>query len=214
MRTQFWPTAILLLLAVPVFGGDFSRELSAEPIALSNEAVHVVFKAGEMLIRGTDGSRLEVKLKATCRKPKPRCLRALEDLRIVSEAYNGDIELKFEGVTKRRARRMDFEVLLEIPESTVLAVKMGLGSLEIENLREDLAVDMWMGELTVRMAEADVHSVLTDTGIGDASITAPSNGVDGHRSALVGAEAKWLRGAGSARVDLDLQIGDISVRLE
>lgn len=214
MRTRFWPTAILSLLAVPAFGGDVSRELSSEPIALSNEAVHVGFKVGEMSIRGTDGSQLQAELKATCRKPKPRCLRGLEKLRIVAEASNGDIALEFEGVTKRRARNMDFEVLVEIPQSSPVSVKMGLGSLEIENLREDLAVDMWIGELTVRMARADVHSILTDTGIGDAEILAPGNGVEVRRPALVGSEANWLQGTGTARVDLDLQIGDISVRLD
>ena len=214
MKKLFCLTLILATTTAPLLGGAYTREL-AEDISLgSGEPIHLRFMAGELQIVGTEGDLLRTRLKATCRRAKPKCLRRLEQLRIVTRTYSQGVELEFVGITKRRAKGIEFEAVVEIPRSSPLDIKMGVGSLDIRDLEQDLAVDMWIGDVSVHMAESEVHSVLVDTGIGDAEIVVPGPGVDEHRSLLVGSESVWTQGKGSAHLDLDLQIGDISVWLD
>ena len=203
----------VVLASSSLYADGPDREISHEPIRLAGESVHLEFKAGELRILGTDGDELHARLLATCHKPKPKCFRRLEKLRLITHTFNDRIEIEFEGVTKRRASRMKFEAIVEVPRETILGVKMGVGSLHVENLEQNLAVDMWIGEMTIRMPKDRVHSVLADTGIGDASIRSV-HGSDQHRALLIGKEAVWTQGEGNARVDLDLQIGDIQVWLD
>lgn len=206
--------SLSLLLVAPLLALEVSQDFASDPIVVADEPVKVAFKAGELRIVGTEGDELAAHLTATCRKGKPRCVRELGELRIVAIPSGGNIELVFEGLNKRKAKRMNFEAVVRVPESSPVNVKMGVGALEIENLRGDLAVDMWIGDLVVRMSETDVHSVLMDAGIGDAEINAFGGGGRHRRPMLVGREVSWTDGSGSARLDLDLQIGDISVKLE
>lgn len=203
-----------MLVVAPLSAHEVARELTSGPLVLVDEPVRVEFKAGELRIEGTEGEALEAQLTATCRKARPKCVRGLEELRVVAVTAHGQAEVYFEGLTKRRAKRMDFEAVVRVPRTSSVDVKMGVGALEIEDLSEDLAVDMWIGDLSLRMAEADVHSVMMDAGIGDAEIHAFGHAGRHHRPLLVGKEVTWTDGSGGARVDLDLQIGAISVKLE
>lgn len=214
MKKLLFPTLILALMTAPLFGGGRTKELSEDIFLSSGATIHLNFMAGEMRIVGTDGDQLRAHLTATCRKARPKCLQRLEKLRIVSRTYSQGVEVDFIGITKRRAKRIDFEAVVEIPRSNALDIKMGIGSLEITDLEQDLSVDMWIGEVRVHMPSSEVHSVLLDTGIGDAEIVVPGSHVDEHRPLLIGSEAVWTQGTGSARLDLDLQIGDISVWLD
>ena len=205
---------LLVLLVAPLPAQEVSKNLSIEPMVVGAESVNVEFKAGELRIVGADGDRLEAHLTATCRKGKPKCVRKLDQLRIVAISSGDGFELQFLGVNKRKAKRMDFEATVHVPRSSPVDVKMGVGELEVEGLGRDLAVDMWIGDLSVRMAQADVHSVMMDAGIGDAEISVFGSDGSHHRPLLVGKEISWTDGAGSARLDLDLQIGGISVTLK
>lgn len=202
-----------LFLVAPVAAEEVSRRLSSTPVAVTDDLVRIELEVGELEIIGSDGEELAAYLTATCRKGKPKCVRKLEELEIAVIAADGRVDVVFEGVNKRRARKMELEVLVEVPRANSVEVKMGVGELEIEDLRRDLSVDMWIGDATIRMAEADVHSVLLDTGIGDGEIYSAGHGGRERRPFLVGKEIAWTSGQGAARVDLDLQIGDISVEL-
>ncbi len=213
MKTRVF-SCLSLLLVAPLSAHEVTREFASDPVVVVDEPVKVEFKAGELRIVGTDQDQLEAHLTATCRKGKPRCVRKLEELRVVARASEGGVELVFEGLNKRRAKRIDFEAVVRVPRMSPVDIKMGVGELEVEDLRQDLAVDMWIGDLSVRMAQADVHSVLLDAGIGDAEIHAFGSDGRQRRPLLVGKEVSWTDGSGSARLDIDLQIGDILVELD
>ena len=101
---------------------------------------------------------------------------------------------------------------MQVPQHLALAVDMGIGDLEIEGMRNDVTVDMGIGEATLRMRAEDVGRVALDTGIGETSLRTP----EGRRgsSGLFTSEVDWPGARGEARVRVDLGIGEVDVRLQ
>ena len=107
---------------------------------------------------------------------------------------------------------MDVKVRVRAPAALATTVDMGIGELHVEDMTGDLTLDLGIGEIEVRAREENVGSVRLDVGTGEASL----RGVDLGRRQSAGLfvrELAWDGGRGSARLRIDLGIGEIDVRL-
>ena len=100
---------------------------------------------------------------------------------------------------------------LSVAEQTWLSASIGRNSVELPNL-EDL--DTWLGEVSVDLLAAEVNSVFLDAGIGETELRVPDGWVRDERSFLVGSESSWRNGLGEARINIDVGVGEVVVRLD
>ena len=92
-----------------------------------------------------------------------------------------------------------------------MSVKLKVGELHAAGLAADLTVDLGVGEAEVKMAEAAVRTVKVDVGVGQATLTAGRQQIDG--SGFLGRNIAWSGGSGTARVSIDCGVGEVSVTL-
>ena len=86
-----------------------------------------------------------------------------------------------------------------------------MGSLDIRDFENDITVDQGVGELTVTVPEERVDSVDIDAGVGEANLTYPGGSLE--TSGILGNDLRWNEGSGTARVRLDLGVGEVDMRL-
>lgn len=212
MRSTFVLVALLPLLAstsAPAVEIGTTRGSwdAAEITDLSVE-----FPAGDLVIRGDDGSTIRAALTARCSHGGKRCAELAEKLRLVSQTHGRQRSLKLEGLTKIDREGLSVRLELTVPSRVALEVDMGAGAAQVHDLRGDVHVELGAGDVTMRLAEADVRSVRLQVGVGDAVLERP--GRRSRSSGLFGRSVKWSDGRGASRVVADLGVGDIEVKLD
>ncbi len=204
---------VLVLLAAVPASADRTREMTGSAAVEPGQEVRIDFSVGELDIEGYDGDRVEVSVRADCDRSRSRCAEILEDLEL--EVRGGRVvEVKMRGYPKWNNSGLEIDGVVRVPRTSPVEVEMGVGELSIEGVDADLRVDLGVGEATIRVSEAAVSSVFADVGVGEATIRGAQGRVEGERSFLIGSEAEWSGGAGSARVRVDVGVGEVRVDVD
>ncbi len=178
--------------------------------------VSIRFGIGEIDIEATDRSEVRADLDVRCR-PKlsdSLCAKYRRRLRLEPIETDEGFEVRLVGLSKWKLRKLELDGRVEVPRWSPLAVRIGIGDVEIRSGAKDLSVTMGIGDLTIRAPESQVASVGVRTKIGDASVTVADDHMEGRRKALLGAKLYWFEGEGTARIEVGLKIGDAKVVLE
>jgi hypothetical protein len=141
------------------------------------------------------------------------CRDRAEDVEITADDSRGKLNLEVRGLSKWRSRGMNVDVHFTVPEDLPFELDMGIGEVEIVDMRSDLTVDMGIGEVSVRMDEDVVGSVTLDNGIGESDLLY-SDGKQSTSGLLAGKDVVWDKGPGTHEVIVELNIGEIEVRLK
>ncbi len=138
--------------------------------------------------------------------------------------------VEIEGTGLWRSRDVHVLVDVTVPEDQNVDVEMGTGELNLEDMAGDmyvelgvgeatltnvsgnLIVDMGIGEINVTMPESAVATVTLDNGIGETALY-HRNGKNSMEGILGGTDVEWTSGPGTHNVEVDLNIGEINVRL-
>jgi hypothetical protein len=178
------------------------------------ETVYLFFGVGELEIVAHEGDELRAELVADCRDLAPeRCARLREKLRIEPRRTDRGLEIHMTGLSGRRAGRLGVEGRVFFPQDSPLVARLGIGDVDIRAGREDLSVQMKIGDLKIRASEKEIGSVEVRTRIGDARVEPVRADVEASRPGLLGARAS-SHGAGEAEIEVALRIGDANVVLE
>lgn len=178
--------------------------------------VFIRFGIGELDIETTGGNELRADLSVECREElsDALCEKYRSRLRLEPRRTADSFEVRLVGLSKWKLRKLRLDGKVEIPRSSPLTVKIGVGDVDIRSDSEQLTVQMGIGDLTVRVPQSSVQSVEIGTRIGDASLSGADGHLDGKRRMLLGAKLRWDEGTGNARVSVGLRIGDAKVVLE
>ena len=184
------------------------------PVA-PGQPVRIVFGVGELDVRAEPVSEVRAEVRVRCPKSREaRCGKVRKRLRVTPKETPEGLEVRISGVNRYTLRRLDISGHIVVPEDSPLAVKAGIGDVDVATGDLGVTVRMGIGDLTVRAPEETVGSVRVRTRIGDASIRSGSSGYNpGKRKALIGAGLRWSGGEGSEQVDVRLRIGDARVIL-
>ncbi len=168
---------------------------------------------GEVEIQASSGDRVEIELTLECGSGwgTSRCSERAKRIELVSNRRGDRLVIEIEGYSKWRNRGMHVNLTMRLPAALELEIDMGIGELTLRDLSSDVTVDLGIGEVSLVTAIDHIGSVSLDTGIGEASLRTP----EGRNQAvgLLGNEVTWDQGRGTARIKIDLGIGEISVRL-
>lgn len=178
------------------------------------QVVRIDFPVAELEIEAADQTDVVIELTLRCRWSFSSCDDALEDLELVSRASTRRLTLGLAGVSRWKNSMIGVEGTIRIPQTSPLEVKMGVARIEISGVQRDLRVDLGVGDLDIRLPEASVGEAFVDVGVGQIHFFGSGNKLDGHRSFLVGNEIHWSDGAGDAAIDIEVGVGDVTVRLE
>lgn len=102
------------------------------------------------------------------------------------------------------------EWLVEMPAVARTSVEMGVGEVRLEIGATELDVELGVGEIDVYAPENAVGRIDLDAGIGDADVR---GGEVIRRDSAFISESIRAEGKGSNRMNVEVGVGDISVRL-
>ena len=218
--------AVLLMLAAAVDVPDEAMPTHEEELFVvgdgpliapvePGQAVYVVFGVGELDVEAQPVREVRAVVEVRCpRHREVRCGRARKQLRVEPRQTEEGLEIRLTGVNKYLLRRLEIEAKIVVPYDSPLAVKAGIGDVEIRGGSERLTVRMGIGDLRVHAPAKDVKSVRVRTRIGDAGLRNDQGHRAGSRRTLVGAGLRWSGGDGTEAIDVRLRIGDAQVILE
>jgi len=236
MRRLIFGAVLVAVVAAPL-GAEAQSDRVVRTInesfdPSSSEAVVFDLNVGEMKVSGTDGGQILAEIRVRCVRGRDRskCEKRAEVVSLASSNRRGKLYLEIEGTGLWRSRDVTVEVTLQIPNDMPLELEVGTGEAELENLggslffemgagaatltnlSGDVTVDMGVGEITLTMPESAVGEVMLDNGIGETELSHKEgrNAVEG---ILGGTDVHWKSGPGSHIVKIDLNIGEITVRL-
>ncbi len=235
MRRFAFCAVLLLVVAYPLTAAAQDRVVrtvneSFDPSGY--EAVKFDLSVGELHIEGGSGSEIEVQVRVRCsnRRNRDRCEDRAADVAIESYERRGKLVVEIEGTGLWRSRDAHVLVSVTVPEGQNFDVEMGTGELSLENIAGDvfvefsvgeatltnmsgnLTVDMGIGDISVTMPESAVATVTLDNGIGETALY-HSGGKNSMEGILGGTDVEWKSGPGTHDVEVDLNVGEINVRL-
>lgn len=235
MRRLFIIVGLVVAIAAPASAQSRDRIVRTISEDFGRSGIQtVVFELdiGEVEISGADTDTLRAEVEVRCRRGRNRekCKDRAEDVTLSSRERGGKLYLEVTGTSLWRSRDIDVFVRLTLPEDMPTELDFGTGKLSIENLSGDIILEMSIGEATL----TDVSGNITiDMGIGEVSVSMPQDAVgevtldngigktelrhrDGRNAMegiLGGIDVHWDNGTGPSVVKIDLNVGEIRVRL-
>ncbi len=199
--------------ALPARADDYRKFEAAHPLA-AGQALHVDFLSGDLEIEAGAGDTVEIVMEIECEWRRSDCKELLDDVEIAWRSSPRRLHLEVEGLASWRRARVDVDATIRMPATAVLSVDMTAGRLRIDGPTRDIRVDMGAGEVGVWVPESAVEGVALDVGVGDARLRGASRFMSGERAMLIGSEVDWNEGPGTARLDVELGVGEVTVWLD
>ena len=205
---------LMFLAASTVAHGAERRELSRDVVVGTDQTVRIEIPVGEIRVEAVDGATLTADLTLECRWARDDCHRVLDDVELEVRSSERRLRIELSGLPRWHKSKLEVEGTVTVPRSAPLEIDMAVGELEIRGTEGDLWIDMGVGEVDAHVPVQAVGLVSLDVGVGEASLFGAGSRIQGRRSMLVGSEVFWDDGAGSARIHIDLGVGEITLHLE
>jgi hypothetical protein len=213
MKTPLALLSALLLLPQLALAADAPPARVVESdVALSGAtAVEANLPIGNLFVKGTGGERVKARLEVTC-SADPDCPAAAQKLAVTSRNRAGELLVQVEGYPKLGNKGLSLVLHLEIPRAVRLETNLGVGDARVEGINGDLEVGIGVGNVSLKLDQGKVKSVELDSGVGEVALLIDGGRIEG--SGLVGKGLEWSQGKGTAHVEVDTGVGDITVELD
>ena len=152
-------------------------------------------RSGEVTVRGTDENKVKVRF-------DPKNSEDLKYVRVSFKAAGHNGTLKISG-----GPRNDFRIRIDIPKNSDLRLRVAAGDVNVEDLVGDKDVEMWAGDLTMRVGSA------SDYGKVDASVRAGDLDMGPFGVSKSGLFRSYeTTGTGTHRLHVHVTAGDVELR--
>lgn len=201
----------LVMAAAPAARAENLGTLQASWPAQNVDRLRLDFPVGELVVVAGDAPTIRALMTVRCQHGGRGCIERSKRLKITSQQSGRERSIKVDGFPKFNNGGLQVELRVEVPRSLATHVKMGVGEVVVEGVEGDLSVELGVGEVDVAVRESDVRSVNLAVGIGDATLDHP--GHDHQTRGFLGKHVRWDDGAGRSRVNVEVGVGDASVRM-
>ena len=159
--------------------------------------LHVRLRVGDVHIKRSDSNKIRLHYTAKSRR-ESRLKEAHVDIEIRGRDANIEFHAPAGGNTQ-------FDVELEVPQSTNLDVHEKVGDLTVDDIEGDKDLELSVGDIRVAVGRAAYHLVRASTSIGDVN----GNGY-GETSGFLGKTLKY-HGDGKYELRAHVGVGDITL---
>jgi len=164
---------------------------------------------GEFAVEAGDASKIQLQLEVCPRDGWMDGPETVEKAELDVQQDAGSLHLSV--VDDEYKEKWTLRVL-RVPAALAVGLEMGIGEAVFKGLKGDIKVELGIGELKVEGAAADYGSVSGQVGVGDFTLRA-KGGSSKESRALVSKESQWT-GAGAAKIEAEVGIGEAEVGLE
>jgi hypothetical protein len=209
-----WTLAALLTLGLAASVHASEAPIEQLSLAVPRERqVRIDFPVGELRVESSASSRVSFDLTAKCKHwGSDKCEERAERIEVDAEEEGGVLRIKVRNYPKVNSGGFSLRGVLRLPRDLALRVEMGVGELRIVDIEGDLDVDLGVGDADIRTPGRAVRSVDVATGVGDASVLA--DGARVRRRSFISSSASWDEGRGRSTVNLNVGVGDATVRVD
>lgn len=152
-------------------------------------------RSGEVTVQGTDQNQVKVRF-------EPKSTDDLKNVTVDFKATGIQGKLKVSG-----GPRNDFHIRIEIPKNSDLRLRVAAGDVNVQDLIGDKDVEMWAGDLTMRVGDA------ADYGKVDASVRAGDLDMGPFGVSKSGLFRSYeSTGSGTHRLHVHVTAGDVELR--
>lgn len=213
MRLAASVLALSLIAGAPTLASP-ERTLERTFEHRAGQRIEFEMPVGELRVEGGKAGEVRLELEVECRWSSSRCEEILERLTIDESSNERRLRVAVEGGSNWGKAKLEIDATLILPKAAEAEIELGVGELTIRGLEGDLEVELGVGEVRVEMARAKVGSVSLDAGIGEAELRGTGERIEGRRSLLIGSEVYWEDGPGQARIEIEVGVGEITLRLD
>ena len=200
--TMIHKTIVVCLLLVPFCAAsdhwNYEESHSEVRDFVAGGMVHLRMSVGDLHIKRSDSGKISLHYIVKSRRESN-----LKEARVQIEIRGRDANIEFHAPTSGNTQ---FDVELEVPQSTNLDVHEKVGDLTVEDIEGDKDLELGVGDIRVAVGRAAYHLVRASTSIGDV------NGGDayGETSGWLGKTLKY-HGDGKYELRAHVGVGDISL---
>jgi hypothetical protein len=204
MHNRALGTLLLMIGTAGAAMAEDCRTLEQSFEADALERVEIEVSVGELRVLPASDGRVHVTVEVCPRNGWFR-RNTVEKAELRADSDGETLELAL------NRDRYEEDWVVSMPAGLRLGADVGIGEVRIEGLREDIALDLGIGDLSIRGEAAHYGRVNGDVGIGEFHVDVPEENAR-HSRALVSASADW-KSAGKAGIDADIGIGDAEITL-
>ena len=204
--------ALFLALAASPAGASTVRELDSRLPVADATSVKADLPVGEFDVATSRDAEVHLRLRITCKDWNDKCEEQIHDLVIRARRDGSVLRFSLDNMPWIHNDSFKMKGTLEVPPKLAVQVKLGVGQLTVRDMRDDLDVELGVGEVHVAMRQKDVRSVRLSSGVGDASLDVGARHM--RSSGLIGHRLHWSEGPGRAEVEVEVGVGQSSVELD
>ena len=199
--SMLYKTVVACLLLVPFCAASdhWNYEESHDQVRdfVAGGLVHVRLSVGDVHIKRSDSNQIRLHYTVKSRRESH-----VKDAHVDFDIRGRDAHIEFHAPSGGNTQ---FDVELELPQSTSLDVHEKVGDLTVENLEGDKDLELGVGDIRVAAERAAYHLVRASAGIGDVN----SDGY-GETSGWLGKTLKY-RDEGKYELHAHVGVGDITL---
>lgn len=191
------------------------REIAEQFDPSGYDGIRLDVRVGSVRVEGADVDQVNAEVRVACDRgwDRDECTKRAERVELESWERRNYLVVGVGGMGMWRSRGIHLEIELTVPSEMPFQLEFGIGEAELVGLRSDVYVDMGIGEVSVTMDEDSVGTVTLDNGIGETRLD-HRDGKQSVEGILGGKDVHWTSGPGDHEIVVELNIGEIWVKLE
>jgi hypothetical protein len=198
--------AAILLLAPEALAKGPCKRLDHDFDAAGMQRLALEVHVGEFAVEAGDDAKIQLQLEVCPRDGWMDGPESVEKAELDVQQDAGSLHLSVVDDEYKE------KWTLRVPAALAVGLEMGIGEAVFKGLKGDIKAELGIGELKVQGAAADYGSVSGQVGVGDFTLRA-KGGSSKESRALVSKESQWT-GAGPAKIEAEVGIGEAVVGLE
>ena len=211
MKKSLLVLIVLFALTLPAMASEKVRTIKKNYPSAQASELSLDVPVGDVHLKTYDGQDVQVEMTITCRSPGWKCKDKAERIELVSRVTGRELKVEVKGYPKHSSHGLNLDLEVRLPAQMAFHLELGVGDVKVSGVEKNLSLKIGVGDVTVDMPSPAVRSVELDAGVGDADLRVDGRRMEG--SGFIGKSLSWSAGKGSARIKVEVGVGDVGVRL-
>lgn len=167
---------------------------------------------GDIEIIGDSGDKIsaEVELKSKSSGWFSRHGVEISEIKIEADVSGDTLKLRIYP-REHNHKNITEDWTIHLPARMMLDIDLGVGEITITDTTRDITIDLGVGSVNIESDYDEFGDIRAECGVGDASVRTPKGHDDGHGFI---SHTVHNSGPGNAEINIDVGVGDVTIRLQ